>query len=134
MKNLLNKGISALLLAGLMFGCNDDDTVLGPLAPTANGISQVVLSSFEVVTSGDGTVVTVTPLSVGADYYEVDFGDDTSSEDVLIISEQNGSVTYDYPNDLQTVDYTITVVGKSEGETTDSNVLPARFLLTHYYL
>ena len=129
--NLLNKGIRALLLAGLMFGCSDDDTIVAPKTATPSGITKVVLSSFEVVTSGDGTVVTVTPLSIGADSYEVDFGDDTSTDDVLIISGQNGSVTYDYPNELESVNYTITVVGMSDGDSEDSDERTVELTITH---
>ncbi len=129
--NLLNKGVKALLLAVLMVGCVNDDNDFRPTTTTGTGITKVVLSSFEAVISGDGTVVTVTPLSVGADSYEVDFGDDTSTEDVLTISEQNGSVTYDYPNELETVDYTISVVGKSNGQTSDSDVKSEVIEITH---
>ena len=131
MMKLLNKGIIALLFVGLVVGCTDDDTDVAPTTAAPSGIKKVVLSSFEVVISGDGTVVTVTPLSVGADSYEVNFGDDTSTEDLLTISEQNGSVTYDYPNELETVVYTISVVGKSDGKTEDSNVLTEDLTITH---
>lgn len=132
MKNLMNKVISNVLLLVLLTGCiSDDENNLLNETFTASGITQVVLSSFEVVASGDGTVVTVTPLSVGADSYSVDFGDDTSTEDVLTITEQNGSVTYDYPNLLETVEYTITVVGSSDGDTSDSDPKTALFVVTH---
>lgn len=132
MMNLLNKGIITLLFVGLVLGCTEDDIDVAPAeGGTANGITKVVLSSFEAVISGDGTVVTVTPLSVGADSYEVDFGDDTSTEDVLTISGQGGSVTYDYPNELETVTYTISVVGKSQGQATDSDVRTANLEITH---
>lgn len=131
MMNLLNKGIIALLFVGLVLGCTEDDTDAAPTAATPSGITKVVLSSFEAVVSGDGTVVTVTPLSVGADSYEVNFGDNTSTEDVLTISEQGGSVTYDYPNELETVTYTITVVGKSEGQAADSDVRTEDLEITH---
>lgn len=131
MMNLLKKGLFALLFIGLVIGCAEDDNDVVPNTAKPRGISKVVLSSFEAVVSGDGTVVTVTPLSVGADSYEVNFGDDTSTEDVLTILEQNGSVTYDYPNELETVEYTISVVGKSEGETADSDVRTVDIEITH---
>lgn len=129
--NLLNKGVKVLLLAGLIIGCVNDDDDYRPATSVGTGITKVILSSFEAVVSGDGTVVTVTPLSVGADSYEVDFGDDTSTSDVLTITEQNGSITYDYPNLLETVDYTISVVGKSNGSTEDSDVQTEVLEITH---
>lgn len=132
MTNLFKKGISALLLVALMLSCVNDDgdnILIERLTPT--GLGQVVLSSFDVVASGDGTLVTVTPLSVGADSYEVDFGDDSSTEDVLIITEQNGSVTYDYPNTFETVTYTISVVGKSAEGIADSDVRTVDIEIIH---
>lgn len=131
MMNLLNKGLKVLLLAGLIVGCVNDDDDYRPATSVGTGITKVVLSSFEAVVSGDGTVVTVTPLSVGADSYEIDFGDDTSTSDVLTLTEQNGSITYDYPNLLETVDYTISVVGKSNGSTEDSDVMTEVLEITH---
>ncbi len=128
--NLLNKGISALLFAGLMVGCISDDTDVAPTTAEPVGNSKVLLSSFEAVVEGDGTLVTVTPLSIGADSYKVDFGDDTSTDDVLIISGQNGSVTYDYPNEMESVTYTITVTGLSDGKE-DSDVRTEDLVVTH---
>ena len=67
--NLIKKGISILLLAGLMIiaSCDDDDV-------TQQTGTSIVLSSFTTSASGDGTIITVTPLSVGVDSYLVDFG------------------------------------------------------------
>jgi len=108
---LFIKGIGALLIAGLIVSCSDDDT-----SSDFTSFTQSVLSSFSVEASGDGTIVTVTPLSVGVDSYMVDFGDPNSSSDVLAIPEQGGSVSYDYPNELEEVDYTITVTAIADGQ------------------
>ncbi|MEQ6166127.1 PKD domain-containing protein [Ekhidna sp. MALMAid0563] len=107
--NYIKKGISVLLLAALVVSCGDDDS------SNPTGLSEIVLSSFEATASGDGTLITVTPLSIGATTYEVDFGDPTSDSDVITIEEQGGSATYDYPNDEEEVTYTISVTAKSEG-------------------
>lgn len=107
--NLIKKGIGALLIVGLIVSsCSDDDNVASP------GITNIVLSSFEVTPSGDGTVIEVTPLSVGVDSYLVDFGHNGST---ATISEQNGSASYDYPNEVEEVTYTITVTAQAEGQT-----------------
>lgn len=106
--NILKKGISILLLAGLMVSCSDDDT----LNPT--GLSETIFSSFSATASGDGTIITVTPVSIGASSFTVDFGDPNSTSDVLTISQQGGSVSYDYPNEVEEVTYTITVTSASD--------------------
>ncbi|WP_424961299.1 PKD domain-containing protein [Ekhidna sp.] len=107
--NYIKKGISVLLMMALVLSCGDDDS------SNPTGLSEIVLSSFEATASGDGTLITVTPLSIGATSYEVDFGDPTSDSDVIAIEEQGGSATYDYPNDEEEVTYTISVTAKSEG-------------------
>ncbi len=106
--NILKKGFGTLLIAGLILSCTDDDTSANP-----SGLGEIVLSSFSVEASGDGTVITVTPLSIGATSYTVDFGDPNSTTDVLNIEEQGGSVSYDYPNEEPEVTYTITVTAIS---------------------
>ncbi len=105
--NLLKKGISALLITGLIVSCGDDDI-------QTDLETMIVLSSFSASASGDGTIITVTPLSVGVDSYVVDFGHGGSS---ATISEQNGSASYDYPNEVEEVTYTITVTAKADGQT-----------------
>lgn len=106
--NLIKKGIFALLIAGLIVSsCSDDDDI-------TPGITNIVLSSFEATPSGDGTIITVTPLSVGVDSYLIDFGHNGST---ATLSEQNGSVSYDYPNEIEEVTYTITVTAQSAGQT-----------------
>lgn len=107
--NLLKKGIGALLIAGLIVSsCSDDDN------ESFESSTNIVLSSFEATPSGDGTIITVTPLSVGVDSYIVDFGHNGST---ATISEQNGSASYDYPNEVEEVTYTITVTAQSAGQT-----------------
>ena len=116
---LINKGISALLITGLILSCEDDGYT--PIAPVASsgGETISVLSSFSA-TSGpdgdgneDGTYITVTPVSVGVDSYTVDFGDGGSP---VTISEQGGSASYDYPNENEEADYIISVTTKADGQ------------------
>lgn len=111
--NLIKKGIGALLIAGLIVSsCSDEET---SFASTTN----IVLSSFTATPgpdadgNNDGTYITVTPLSVGVDSYVVDFGHNGNT---ATISEQNGSATYDYPNEVEEVTYTITVTAISAGQ------------------
>lgn len=113
--NLIKKGIGALLIAGfIVSSCSNDDDV------PFESFTRIVLSSFsatpgpDVDGNDDGTYVTVTPLSVGVDSYLVDFGHNGST---AIISEQNGSASYDYPNEVEEVTYTITVTAQSAGQT-----------------
>ena len=115
--NLLKKGILALLIVTFIMSCEQDDTITAPTESTmGTGLTEITFSSF-TATSGpdenginDGTYITVEPLSIGADYYEVDFGDGSSP---IIISQQGGAVSYDYPNDVTETTYTITVTAIS---------------------
>lgn len=104
---LIKKGISVLLIAGLMISCGKDDST----NPT--GLTEIALSSFSAEASGDGTVITVTPLTIGATSVVIDFGDANSTEDMLTI-DQGSSATYDYPNEVSEVTYTITVTAQSD--------------------
>ncbi|WP_370087989.1 PKD domain-containing protein [Ekhidna sp.] len=106
--NYIKIGISALMIIGLMISCDDDNN------PNPKGLSEITFSSFSVAASGDGTIVAVTPVSIGATSFEVDFGDPTSTTDVLTIDEQGGSVSYDYPNEEEEATYTITVTAQSD--------------------
>lgn len=103
----INKGISFLLIAGLIISCGKDDN------PNPTGLSEITFSSFSTEASGDGTIISVTPVSIGATSFVVDFGDPNSDDDVLNIEEQGGSVSYDYPNEEEEVTYTITVTAQS---------------------
>ena len=106
--NIFKKGIGALLIAGLIMSCGEDEK------PSPTGLSEIVFSSFEAAASGDGTIVTVTPVSIGATSYSVDFGDASSSSDLLTIDENGGSVSYDYPNEAEEMVYTISVTALSD--------------------
>jgi hypothetical protein len=114
--NLLKKGILTLLVIGFITSCEEND-----FRPTENitgtGLKIITFSSFSLSIGADeagiedGTYVTVSPLAIGVDSYEVDFGAGASP---IIISGGSGSTaSYDYPNELETVDYTITVTAKS---------------------
>ncbi|MEP0369291.1 MAG: PKD domain-containing protein [Cyclobacteriaceae bacterium] len=106
--NFIKKGIAVLLIAGLMISCGEDEKA------NPKGISEIIFSSFTAEASGDGTLVTVTPVSIGASSFSVDFGDPNSTTDVLLIAEQGGSVSYDYPNEAQEATYTISVTAQSD--------------------
>ncbi|WP_339729450.1 hypothetical protein [Maribacter stanieri] len=110
--SLIKKGISALLFTGLIMSCDDDG--FEPIEPvdSSGGSIESVFSSFDVSTGGDGTIVTVKPLSVGVDSYVIDFGDGSTPATAL----QGESVTYDYPNVEASADYTITVTTKAAGQ------------------
>ena len=110
--NIIKKGIGTLLVMGLVAlvisSCNEDDT------PNPKGLSEIVFSSFSAEASGDGTLVTVTPVSIGATSYSVDFGEFDDTSDVLTIDEHGGSVTYDYGNEDAEAEYVITVTAQSD--------------------
>ncbi|QWX84934.1 hypothetical protein H0I23_04635 [Cellulophaga sp. HaHaR_3_176] len=110
--NLLNKGISALLITGLMMSCDDDEFITINPVESSGGSTTSVFSSFDVESSGDGTFVTVKPLSVGVDSYEIDFGDGGN----IVTALQGESASYDYPNINASTDYTITVTTKADGQ------------------
>ena len=42
------------------------------------------------------------------------FGDPDSTSDIVTITEDAGTASYDYPNNLSEVTYTITVTAKSD--------------------
>ncbi len=115
--NLLKKATSALLIMGIVISCDDEGFI--PIAPddSFNGETAAVFSSFSTATSGDGTVVSVTPITVGVDSYVVDFGDGSP-----ITAAQGETVTYDYPNINASEDYTITVTAGGTTKTEDITV------------
>ncbi len=106
--NYIKKGIGALLLAGILGACTEDDT------PNPTGLTEITFSSFTTEASGDGTIITVKPVSIGASSFVVDFGDPATEDDVLTINQQGGTTSYDYPNEQEAVTYTITVTAKSD--------------------
>ncbi len=118
----IKKGIGVLLMTALFVSCDEDTT------PTPAGISEIILSSFSATPGpdenglDDGTYVTVKPLSIGASSYEVDFGDPNSSNDVLTIDGQGNTASYDYPNEVEEVTYTITVTAKSDAGLPDKTI------------
>lgn len=114
--NLLKKGIFALLITSLVLSCDDE---FEPIQPTQNyngpGLTEISFSSFNA-TSGpdengldDGTYYTVKPLAIGVSSYEVNFG----HGEVVTISENGATASYDYPNKLAEATYTVTVTAKS---------------------
>lgn len=107
--NFIKKGLGALLLAGLLVtvSCKKDEE------PNPTGLTEITFSSIEWSADGDGTIVTVAPVTIGATSVEIDFGDPNSNEDVMVI-EQGGSATYDYPNEVAEVTYTLTVTARSD--------------------
>ncbi len=114
--NLLKKGIFAIFILGLIASCETDKLIKpGDEASTGPGLTEITFSSFKA-TAGpdengveDGTYVTVEPLAIGVDGYDVDFGNGGE----LVTIEPGGSASYDYPNDVEVATYTITVTAKS---------------------
>lgn len=107
--NLLKKGISALMIMGLIVSCDDDGYTLITPVESSGGVTTSIFSSFSTEASGDGTIITVTPVTVGVDSYVIDFGDGGSTVNIA----QGESATYDYPNTESEADYTITVTTKA---------------------
>lgn len=115
--NLLKKGIFALLIAGLIVSCEEDDSIIPPNeGDTGTGLTEITfppIPTSSVKASGDGTIITIRPQGLGVTSYVVDFGDPDSTSDVVTITEDAGTASYDYPNNLEEVTYTITVTAKS---------------------
>lgn len=114
--NLFKKGIFAIFITGLLASC-ETDKIIGPgdEDSTGSGLTEITFSSFKA-TAGpdengveDGTYVTVEPLAIGVDGYDVDFGHDG----VVISIGAGESASYDYPNMEKEATYTITVTAKS---------------------
>ncbi|MET2986085.1 PKD domain-containing protein [Aureibaculum conchae] len=114
--NLLKKGIFALLITGLAVSCEDEFVKESPTSLEGTGLTEITFPSHAItlkVEDGDGTMVTVRPQGLGATSYEVDFGDPNSTTDVITITEDAGTASYDYPNDVEEVTYTVTVTAIS---------------------
>ena len=115
--NLYKKGMFALLISVIAVSCDDEYEVLQP-AQNSNGpgLTEISFSSFDASsgpdTNGleDGTYYTVKPLAIGASSFVVEFGHGTP----VMISENGGTASYDYPNELAQATYTITVTAKSD--------------------
>ena len=115
--DLLKKGILTLLVIVFITSCEENDFI-----PTENytgtGLTEITFSSLsssvEADENGlkDGTYITVKPLAIGVSSYEVDFGAGTSP--ITISGASGTNVSYDYSNDFETANYTITVTAKSD--------------------
>ena len=107
--NYIKKGIGALLIACLLVtvSCKKDEE------PNPTGLTAITLSSIVWSAEGDGTIVTVSAVSIGATSLEIDFGDPNSDQDVFVV-DQGSSATYDYPNEVAEVTYTLTVTAQSD--------------------
>lgn len=116
--NLLKKAILALLITGFIVSCEDDDTIVAPIEGDAGtGLTEITfpeIPTSSVKASGDGTIITIRPQGLGIDSYVVDFGDLNSTSDIVTITEDAGTATYDYPNNIAEGTYTITVTAKSD--------------------
>lgn len=116
--NLLKKGILALLIAGVIVSCQDDDSIAVPNEGNGgSGLTEITfpgIPTSSVKASGDGTIITIRPQGLGVTSYIVDFGDPDSTTDVVTITEDAGTASYDYPNNLEEVTYTITVTATSD--------------------
>ena len=115
--DLLKKGILTLLVIVFITSCEENDFI-----PTENytgtGLTEITFSSLsssvEADENGlkDGTYITVKPIAIGVSSYEVDFGAGTSP--ITISGASGTNVSYDYSNDFETANYTITVTAKSD--------------------
>jgi len=113
---LLKKGIFALLIIGLTGSC-EDEFVKTTETLEGTGLTEITFPTIptsSIKASGDGTIITIRPQGLGIDYYVVDFGDPNSTSDVVTITEDAGTATYDYPNNIAEGTYTITVTAKSD--------------------
>lgn len=112
--NLLKKGIYILLLTGLMIACEEEGLIEENY--TGTGLTEITFSSFTAKVGSDanglndGTYVTVKPLAIGVDFYEVDFGISGGTATM----QAGESVSFDYPNNVKEATYTITVTAKSD--------------------
>ncbi len=118
--NLIKKGLSSLIVMGLIISCEDEGFV--PIAPEASSgpgsTTEAVFSSFSTSIEGDGTVVTVQPITVGVDTYVVDFGDGSSP----VTTAQGESTSHDYSNVNASEDYTISITAGGMTQTEDITV------------
>ena len=115
--DLLKKGILTLLVIVFITSCEENDFI-----PTENytgtGLTEITFSSLSISVEADedglkdGTYITVKPLAIGVSSYEVDFGAGTSP--ITISGASGTTVSYDYSNDFETANYTITVTAKSD--------------------
>lgn len=115
--NLLKKGIYALLITGFIISCDDEYDIIQPGEEnlTGTGLTEISFSSFKATVGPDengmedGTYITVKPLAIGVDSYDIDFGDGSS-----VTVGAGASASNDYPNLDAEKTYTITVTAKSD--------------------
>ena len=111
--NLLKKIIFTILISGLLVSCEEEDTAGLIESSTGTGLTEITFPSNAItvkIEDGDGTV---RPQGLGVTSYVVDFGDLNSTSDIVTITEDAGTASYDYPNDRGEFTYTITVTAKS---------------------
>lgn len=114
--NLFKKGIFALLVIGTLISCEENDIMAPNESTTGTGLTEITFSSFSATVGPDdegledGTFVTVSPIGIGVDSYVVDFG---LGSPVTISGDSGSTASYDYPNNVTGVTYTITVTAKS---------------------
>lgn len=115
--NLLKKGIFSLLILGFITSCEENDDYKPNEGITGLGLTEITFSSFsaDVVADAngveDGTYLTVTPLAIGVDSYEIDFG--AGGAPITISGDNGASASYDYSNSVAEATYTVTVTAKS---------------------
>lgn len=115
--NLLKKGIFTLLVICFITSCEENDIITPSENYVGTGLTEITFSSFSVTTGADesgledGTYVTVNPIAIGVTSYVVDFGAGTSP--ITISGDSGTTASYDYPNEVEEVDYTITITAKS---------------------
>lgn len=118
--NLIKKGLGSLLVLGLMVSCEEEGFT--PIAAEAssgpNSSTAAVFSTFSTEVSGDGTIVTVTPITVGVDTFAVDFGDGSGP----VTAAQGEAVSHDYSNVDASTDYTIAITAAGVTKTEDITV------------
>lgn len=115
--NLFKKTILALLVVGFIISCEDNEDFMPTESQTGTGLTEITFSSFKATVGPDengledGTFVTVSPIAIGVTSYEIDFG--AGGSPVIISGESGSKGTYDYPNNVSGVSYTISMTAKS---------------------
>jgi hypothetical protein len=72
----------------------------------------ITVLEFTATASGDGTIISVLPSSVGGTSYAVDFGTDATDD---VIETAGAAVEYDYPNVDGSTSYSIVVTASAVG-------------------
>lgn len=110
MNYLLKNGLYALMCLTILSSCSKDDdedpAVIGAITITT-------------ATSGDGTILSVTPTASGATSFSVDFGTDATDD---VKTTAGPAVTYDYPNNATATEYTVTVTASATGSANKTEI------------